>query len=107
MDAAPAAFFDYRMVQSAVFWRREVFEKHGLFDPTCSYCFEHEFYLRLLTAGERCQPLETVIASSRGDQKRRGCPWTFPPRIGPLVARRLAQRIWAGLRAANRNPSRR
>jgi GT2 family glycosyltransferase len=64
-DAAQAAFFNYRMVQPAVFWRRAIFEKYGPFDPKYSYCFDHEFYVRLLAAGERCEPLESVIAAFR------------------------------------------
>jgi glycosyltransferase involved in cell wall biosynthesis len=38
--------------QAATFWRREIFERHGLFREDLHYVFDTEFGLRLAFAGE-------------------------------------------------------
>lgn len=62
---AAAAFLNYRMFQPSVFWTRAVFEEHGYFDARYSYCFDHEFYVRLLAAGEQCEHVSRPLSCFR------------------------------------------
>jgi glycosyltransferase involved in cell wall biosynthesis len=42
----------WSVAQPATFWRRELFERHGLFREDMHYVFDTEFMLRLAYAGE-------------------------------------------------------
>lgn len=64
-NAAACLYLDYRAAQPGHFWRRQLFEKHGLFDEQYRYAFDHEFYVRLLLASERCRPVSTPLAAYR------------------------------------------
>ena len=52
--------------QPGMFWRRRVLtgEIRG-FDERWNYCFDHEFYVRLLLAGHRCRHLPVPLAAYR------------------------------------------
>jgi len=52
------------LLQPAVFLKREVFEKHGLFDVRLRFCMDHEFWLRIC-AGTRWTYLAEPLASCR------------------------------------------
>lgn len=56
---------NYEASQPAHFWKRELFERHGLFDEGLTYCFDHEFYVRLAFAGVACTPLHRPLAAYR------------------------------------------
>jgi glycosyltransferase involved in cell wall biosynthesis len=48
--------------QAATFWRRDVFERHGLFREDMEYVFDTEYGLRLALSGELPQLLEDELA---------------------------------------------
>ncbi|MFN0084187.1 MAG: glycosyltransferase family 2 protein [Blastocatellia bacterium] len=52
--------------QPGMFWRRRVLagEIRG-FDESLNYCFDHEFYVRLLLAGFHCEHLPLPLAAYR------------------------------------------
>ncbi|HSH94763.1 MAG TPA: glycosyltransferase family 2 protein [Roseimicrobium sp.] len=64
-NAAACLYQHFSAAQPAHFWRRSLFQKHGPFDASYRYCFDHEFYVRLLLAGERCHPLNVPLAAYR------------------------------------------
>jgi glycosyltransferase involved in cell wall biosynthesis len=64
-DAAACLYKNYEAAQPAMFWRRRLFEQHGGFDENLTYCFDHEFYARLMVAGHRCEPLKRPLAGYR------------------------------------------
>ena len=43
----------FYLPQSSVFWRRELFERNGLFSEDLTYMFDGEFMCRLALAGEK------------------------------------------------------
>lgn len=49
--------------QPGMFWRRS--GSPITFDSSFNYCFDHEFYLRLLLAGKRCHYLPQPLAAYR------------------------------------------
>ncbi|MDX2031118.1 MAG: glycosyltransferase family 2 protein [Blastocatellia bacterium] len=52
--------------QPGMFWRRRVLTGEiGGFDERWNYCFDHEFYVRLLLAGYRCAHLSLPLAAYR------------------------------------------
>lgn len=57
--------------QPATFWRREVFERHGLFREDMHYVFDTEFMLRLAYAGElpALSERELAVRYLHGDAK--------------------------------------
>jgi glycosyltransferase involved in cell wall biosynthesis len=48
--------------QAATFWKRGVFDRHGLFREDMHYAFDTEYGLRLLFAGERPELVEDELA---------------------------------------------
>jgi glycosyltransferase involved in cell wall biosynthesis len=46
-------FRNYEASQPAHFWHRSLFERYGAFSLKYRYLFDHEWYARLLAAGER------------------------------------------------------
>ncbi|NBW65856.1 glycosyltransferase [bacterium] len=110
--------------QPGHFWRKSLFDRHGLFDDSFRYLFDIEWYARLLAAGERCAVIPRPVASyrfhatsktvSEGDKFEREweriraqylprVPWLDQPRVRHLVAmRRATVRYGAALAAASR-----
>jgi hypothetical protein len=64
-DATACAFVAYQAAQPSHFWRRELFKDYGLFNECWRYVFDHEFYLRLLLGGERCDALSYPLSAYR------------------------------------------
>ena len=62
---AQALFNDYQAAQPSHFWRRELFDEYGPFDAQYKYCFDHEFYVRLLFGGEHCAELSYPMSAYR------------------------------------------
>jgi glycosyltransferase involved in cell wall biosynthesis len=61
-----AAWFHHCLVaQSSVFWKRELFQQHGLLDDSYHYCMDYEFWMRLVIAGRVCQPVNYPISVFR------------------------------------------
>lgn len=58
-------FENYQAAQPSHFWRRSLFEKYGVFDQKYRYCFDHEFYVRLLIAKVRCVKVEHPLSAYR------------------------------------------
>jgi glycosyltransferase involved in cell wall biosynthesis len=56
----------FYLPQSSVFWRRELFERHGLFRRDMHYVFDGEFMCRLALAGEPLKLLPGEALSVRG-----------------------------------------
>lgn len=51
--------------QPAVFFRRRLFERHGLLNPKLQYCMDYEFWLRLSLNGEKFAYVPQKWAGSR------------------------------------------
>lgn len=64
-DAAQCIYCNYSASQPGHFWHGELFRKHGQFSESYHYCFDHEWYLRLLLAGVKCTPIRRVLAGYR------------------------------------------
>ena len=66
IPASPADALVYNQItQPAVFWRRHLFERFGLFDDTYRFLFDYDFFVRLHIAGERCLHLKHPVAGFR------------------------------------------
>ena len=52
------------LIQPAVFWRRNVLERFGEFDPELQFCMDHEYWLRI-GAYTRWQYLPEPLATCR------------------------------------------
>jgi glycosyltransferase involved in cell wall biosynthesis len=113
--------------QPGHFWRKALFERHGLFDDSYRYLFDIEWYARLLAAGERCAVIPRPVASyrfhetsktvSEGDKFEKEwerirerylplVPWLDQPRVRHLVAMRRAKVAYgSALAAAERDGS--
>jgi glycosyltransferase involved in cell wall biosynthesis len=61
--AAQCLSWAYQAPQPGMFWKRDLLR--GGFNPRWHYCFDHELYVRLLLAGDRCQHLPAPLASYR------------------------------------------
>lgn len=86
----------FYLPQSSVFWRREVFERNGLFSRDLHYVFDGEFMCRLALAGEKLVLVPGEALSVRGvheEQKSSEPPKfrreidTFPARLGHSLTR--------------------
>lgn len=64
-DIISCLLVHYQAPQPSHFWRRELFDKYGLFDTQYHYCFDHEFYVRLILGGEKCAPLHYPLSGYR------------------------------------------
>jgi len=64
-DAAQCIYCNYSASQPGHFWKRELFTLNGPLSEEYQYCFDHEFYLRLLLSGEKCIPVKRVLAAYR------------------------------------------
>lgn len=75
--------------QPAVFWRRELFAKHGFLDESFHYCMDYEFWLRLLFGGERCHFIDHTLAKFRLHQtsKTVGAADAFAPEAAAIRER--------------------
>ena len=62
-SAAHCLSWAYRAPQPGMFWRRALMGDG--FDERWRYCFDHEFYVRLLLAGRRCEHLAQTVAGYR------------------------------------------
>jgi glycosyltransferase involved in cell wall biosynthesis len=62
----PARGAHFYLPQSSVFWRREMFERHGLFREDMHYVFDGEFMTRLAFAGEKLVLVPGEAWSARG-----------------------------------------
>jgi glycosyltransferase involved in cell wall biosynthesis len=62
-SAAQCLSWAYQAPQPGMFWKRALLR--GGFNPRWRYCFDHEFYVRLLLAGHRCQHLPVPLATYR------------------------------------------
>ncbi len=51
--------------QQSVFMRREVYDKFGTFDERFHYCFDYEYWLRLISSGLKYNILNTPLAAFR------------------------------------------
>jgi glycosyltransferase involved in cell wall biosynthesis len=61
-----ARWFDHCWIsQPAVFWRRSLFDRYGLFDETLHYSMDYEFWMRLLLGGEHCHFIDFPLAAFR------------------------------------------
>lgn len=102
-DAAQCLFGNYSASQPGHFWKRALVDRHGPFDEALHYCFDHEFYVRLLLGGERCARVARMLAGYRfhGSSKTVALGYKFNgefeqikqrylPSIPPARARREA-----------------
>jgi glycosyltransferase involved in cell wall biosynthesis len=101
----------WHVAQPPVFWRRELFERHGPFRTDMSNVFDAEFMLRLVLAGEMPELLPDDALAARfnhSEQKSRRLgnrraeirrlAEIFEPQLSPPERRRLAwlkRPVWA------------
>ena len=73
----------FYLPQSSVFWRRELFERHGMFRRDMHYVFDGEFMCRLALAGEHLELLPEEALSVRGvhDEQKSFDPEPFRKEI--------------------------
>lgn len=82
--------------QAATFWRREVFDRHGLFREDMHYVFDTEYGLRLALAGHLPAIVERELAVRVVHEEAKS--WDLRPfhaeqqRFGALFADRLTAR---------------
>jgi glycosyltransferase involved in cell wall biosynthesis len=65
VDAAAAVFQNYVVAQPSHFWKLDIVKAAGGFDENYSYCFDHEFYIRLLLDGHKCRALDRPLSAYR------------------------------------------
>jgi glycosyltransferase involved in cell wall biosynthesis len=96
--------------QPAIFWKRDVFARHGLFDESFRYLFDWDYHLRLGIAGERCHSLPRPLASYRFHDRSKTVTEGFFPeeqRIRERFEPQLSPRDAARYRTLRANESRR
>jgi glycosyltransferase involved in cell wall biosynthesis len=57
----------WHVPQPSTFWRRELFERHGLFRDDMHFAFDAEFMLRLAMAGEMPELLRDQVLAARSE----------------------------------------
>ncbi|HEU4980419.1 MAG TPA: glycosyltransferase family 2 protein [Solirubrobacterales bacterium] len=57
----------WHVPQPSTFWRRELFERHGLFRTDMHFAFDAEFMVRLAVAGEMPELLRDEVLSARSE----------------------------------------
>lgn len=62
-SAAHALSGAYRAAQPGMFWKRSLM--NDAFHEDWRYCFDHDFYVRLLLAGHKCEHLHLPVAAYR------------------------------------------
>ena len=69
----------FYLPQSSVFWRRELFERNGLFPEDLTYVFDGEFMCRLALAGENLALIPGEALSVRGvhEEQKSATPSRF------------------------------
>ena len=79
----------FYLPQSSVFWRREVFESHGMFSRDLHYVFDGEFMCRLALAGEKLVLIPGEALSVRGvhEQQKSHEPLKFRREINTFPTR--------------------
>jgi glycosyltransferase involved in cell wall biosynthesis len=79
----------FYLPQSSVFWRREVFERNGLFSTDLNYVFDGEFMCRLALAGEKLVLAPGEALSVRGvhEEQKSSDPPKFRKEIDTFPAR--------------------
>jgi glycosyltransferase involved in cell wall biosynthesis len=84
----PARGAHFYLPQSSVFWRREMFERHGLFREDMHYVFDGEFMCRLAFAGEKLALVPEEAWSVRGvhEEQKSFDPEPFAREIALLPA---------------------
>jgi glycosyltransferase involved in cell wall biosynthesis len=101
----------WHVAQPPVFWRREMFERHGLFRTDLSNVFDSEFMVRLALAGETPELLRDEVLAARFNHPQqksrrlgrrraeiRRFAEIFAPQLSPRERRRLAwlkRPVWA------------
>ncbi len=64
-NAADCLYQHFSAAQPGHFWRGQLFKQYGLLDSSYHFCFDHEFYARLLVAGETCHGIQVPLAAYR------------------------------------------
>lgn len=84
----------FYLPQSSVFWRRELFERRGLFARDLDYVFDGEFMCRLALSGEKLALIPGEALSARGvhDEQKSASPALFAAEIATFP-RRLRSRL--------------
>jgi glycosyltransferase involved in cell wall biosynthesis len=79
------------LCQPAVFFRRSVIERCGLFDPKLHYCMDYEYWLRLAMRGLRFVHIPVKLAASRlhPDTKTLGSPKSVHTEINDMLQERI------------------
>jgi glycosyltransferase involved in cell wall biosynthesis len=69
----------FYLPQSSVFWRRELFQRNGLFREDLTYMFDGEFMCRLALAGEKLELMPGEALSVRGvhEEQKSAAPDLF------------------------------
>ncbi len=83
--------FSNPVVQPAAFWKRALFDRLGLFDESLQFCFDYEFFARLVFNGVRCHALKGWTATFRfhGESKTEAQTARFYPEMETVRQRYL------------------
>jgi GT2 family glycosyltransferase len=79
-DSLPAWLSGWAWIpQRSTFWTRRVWQKAGHFRQDMHYCFDNEYWIRLLTLGFRYQVVEHLLATAvlHPDCKTQSTPQSF------------------------------
>ena len=79
----------FYLPQSSVFWRRELFDRHGLFARDLNYVFDGEFMCRLALGGEKLALIPGEALSVRGvhEEQKSASPPLFAAEIATFPKR--------------------
>ena len=79
----------FYLPQSSVFWRRELFDRHGLFARDLNYVFDGEFMCRLALGGEKLALIPGEALSVRGvhEEQKSANPRLFAAEIATFPKR--------------------